>query len=419
MKKGKIQFECSDKKLTDGFDWAKNQALSYSHEGDMVGDWYEAALPGRKAFCMRDVCHHITGAHYLGLDSHNKNMLLRFAQSIAESRDFCSFWEITKDYQPAPVDYTSDSDFWYNLPANFDVIDACYRAYLLTGDESYVNGYDFNRFYSLSMKEYIERWDTDSDDIPNRKELNSRRGIPSYDEQTGMEKAVVGCDLIAAQIRANYSYAKVLECQNKNAQEYVKSAERLENLLDSEWWNEKTNNFYSAKMSNGEFISTLGSPHLMAYFDAVKDKKKLAALLDFIHETSLKDVIVEIMSHYPEIFIKNRQNERGFYWLSRLIDPKLKRRKYPEVSFATVGTYVECFMGIEADARNRSITIHNNIPDNISYAYLKNCPLFDGEIDCFYKNGKYRVVNRTGAKIFVNGEIIQLNAEQGIMFNSR
>ncbi len=406
MEKGKIQFECSDKKLQEGFAWAKKQALSYSHEGDLVGDWYEAALPGRNAFCMRDVCHHITGAHYLGLDSHNKNMLLRFAQSIAESRDFCSFWEITKDYQPAPVDYRSDRDFWYNLPANFDVIDACYRAYLLTGDEAYINGYDFNRFYSLSMKEYIERWDTDSDGIPNRNALDSRRGIPSYDEQTGMERAVVGGDLIAAQIRANYSYARILEIQNKRGEAYVQNAESLENLLDSQWWNSDTNNFYSAKMSDGEFISTLGSPHLMAYFRAVKDKNKLELLLDFIHESSLKSVIVEIMSHYPEIFMKNGQMERGLYWLRRCIDPKLKRRKYPEVSFAVVGAYVECLMGIEADGRNRSIILHKNIPDSISYACLRNCPLFGGEIDCFYENGEYRIVNRTGGKIYVNGEAV-------------
>ncbi len=407
MKKGKIKFDCSDENLKNGFEWAKNQALSYSHEGDLVGDWYEAALPERNAFCMRDVCHHITGAHYLGLDSHNKNMLLRFAQSIAESRDFCSFWEITKDYQPAPVDYTSDSDFWYNLPANFDVIDACYRAYCLTDDKEYIKSYDFNRFYSLSMKQYIEKWDTDADGIPNRKEINSRRGIPSYDEQTGMEKAVVAGDLIAAQIRACYSYAKILECQGNCGDEYIKNAQRLEKYLDTEWWNEKTNNFYSAKMSNGEFISTLGSPHLMAYFGAVKDRKKLNLLLDFIHEESLKNVIVEIMSHYPEIFIKNAQFERGLYWLERCIDPCLERREYPEVSFAVIGSFVDSFMGIEADAQSKSITVHKNIPDYIEYAYLTACPLFRGEIDCFYENKEYRIVNRTGEMIFINGERVQ------------
>ncbi len=409
MKKGRIKFDCSNKYLNDGFAWAKNQALSYSHEGDLVGDWYEAALPERNAFCMRDVSHHVNGAQFLGLAGHTKNMLLRFAQSIAESRDFCSFWEITKDYQPAPVDYTSDSDFWYNLPANFDLIDACYRAYRLTGDKDYINSYDFNRFYALSMKEYIEKWDTDGDGIPNRTKLGSRRGIPSYDEQSGMEKAVIAGDLIAAQIRADYSYAKLLECQSKDGSKYIENAKNLESYLDKEWWNREANNFYSAKLSDGKFISTLGSPHLMAYFGAVKDKEKLSLLLNFIHNSSLENVIVEIMSHYPEIFIKNGQTERGLYWLNRCIDPTLKRREYPEVSFAVIGAFVDSFMGIEADAHTKSIAIHKNIPDDIEYACLTDCPVFDGEIDCFYENREYRIVNRTDSVIYVSNKAVGKN----------
>ncbi len=402
MEKGKISFNCSDKYLNDGFEWAKRQALSYSHEGDLVGFWYEAALPERNAFCMRDVCHHVNGAQFLGLAEHTKNMLLRFAQGISESKDFCTFWEITKDYQPAAVDYTSDCDFWYNLPANFDVIDACLRAYLLTGDRDYVDGYDFNRFYSLSMNEYIEKWDTDRDGIPNRMKINSRRGIPSYDEQTGMETAIVAGDLIAAQIRASYSYAKLLQFSKKDGNKYVEMAKKLEDELDSKWWNKKENNFYSAKMSNGEFISTLGSPHLMAYFGAVKDFEKLNLLLDFIHTSSLESVIVEIMSHYPEIFFKNGQAQRGLYWLKRCIDPKLERKEYPEVSFSVIGSFVGSFMGIEPDFHSKSIRISKNIPSDISYAYLKSCPIFGGEIDCMYENGIYRITNRTGEKIFVN-----------------
>ena len=48
------EFQCPNA----GFAWAKEQALAYSHEGDLVGEWYEAALPDRQAFCMRDVAHH-------------------------------------------------------------------------------------------------------------------------------------------------------------------------------------------------------------------------------------------------------------------------------------------------------------------------------------------------------------------------
>jgi len=111
-----LQFTSSDHALNEGFAWAKEQAMFYVHDSDHVGPWYEAALPGRDAFCIRDVCHQANGAHALGLERHTKNMLLRFVQSISASRDYCCFWEIDKNYRPAPVDYKSDADFWYNLP---------------------------------------------------------------------------------------------------------------------------------------------------------------------------------------------------------------------------------------------------------------------------------------------------------------
>lgn len=42
--------------------------LSYAHDGtDSVGYWYEAALPQRETFCMRDVSHQSVGAQILGL----------------------------------------------------------------------------------------------------------------------------------------------------------------------------------------------------------------------------------------------------------------------------------------------------------------------------------------------------------------
>jgi hypothetical protein len=135
-----IRLESPDARLSEAFSWAKAQALDEtfpeSAHGDPVGDWYEAALPSRFAFCMRDVSHQSTGAQVLGLGAFNRNMLRKFARGIAPSRDFCSFWEIDKWDRPAPVDYKNDGDFWYNLTANFDVLDACWRHYLWTGDKA-------------------------------------------------------------------------------------------------------------------------------------------------------------------------------------------------------------------------------------------------------------------------------------------
>src|ERR1700677_4323136 len=64
-----IEFESSDGKLVDGFRWAKAQAMTYARTDGTIGPWFEAALPGRDAFCIRDVSHQSTGAQFLGLGS--------------------------------------------------------------------------------------------------------------------------------------------------------------------------------------------------------------------------------------------------------------------------------------------------------------------------------------------------------------
>src|SRR5690242_20379730 len=77
-----LQFHSSNSTLNESFKWAKQQALGYvSTKTGTIGPWYEAALPGRNAFCMRDVSHQTEGAAALGLFSANHNMLCRFAES--------------------------------------------------------------------------------------------------------------------------------------------------------------------------------------------------------------------------------------------------------------------------------------------------------------------------------------------------
>ena len=42
-----LGFTSSQDRLNACFEWAKAQAMTYAHESDPVGPWYEAALPGR------------------------------------------------------------------------------------------------------------------------------------------------------------------------------------------------------------------------------------------------------------------------------------------------------------------------------------------------------------------------------------
>jgi hypothetical protein len=90
-----LEFHSSNNSLNESFRWAKQQALGYVRPGpDSIGPWYEAALPGRNAFCLRDVSHQALGAAALGLFEANRNMLDRFAESAAASRNWAAYWEI-------------------------------------------------------------------------------------------------------------------------------------------------------------------------------------------------------------------------------------------------------------------------------------------------------------------------------------
>ena len=397
---GAIVFRCGEARLESGFQWAKEQALRYVRDRGPAGPWYEAALPGRNAYCMRDVSHQAAGAHFLGLDAHNKNMLRRFARSMAESRDYCCFWEITGDGRPAPEDYADDRDFWYNLPANFDVLDACWRMYCLTGDEDYLNDPDLQSFYDRTVGAYVETWDHDGDGIPDRDFQGvHRRGIPSYDERKGMEEMSVAADLIAAQYRGYRSYAKLRGLTGAGAAKWEAKAERLAGLLAAKWYDRAERQFYGTMDRTGNMFPALGSPHLLAYFDAVRDEEQRLTLLDQIDAIGRAGVIVELMSHYPEIFFRHGQPDRGLCWLERLLDPSLPRREYPEASFATVGAYVTGLMGISGDAASRTLHTNIRLPAAARPASLENCPLFGGTIDLACQGRSVRLRNRTGAPL--------------------
>lgn len=262
----KVSFTSSDPELNRAWEWAKSTALSYVRDGDPVGAWYEAALPGRDAFCMRDVSHQSTGAAVLGLDKHTKNMLFRFAENISESKDWCSYWEINKDNLPAPVDYKNDKDFWYNLPANFDVIDACFRMCLWSGDTSYVTDPVFLNFYEKSLTDYVGRWDLSADRIMSRKRIMNlpegatsenhhyydNRGIPGYFEGAG-GMMQMGIDLLAAQYTAYnwYHYRLIAPAQRES--QWLREANKIDSIIRSILWDPELSAFKSILYEDGSF----------------------------------------------------------------------------------------------------------------------------------------------------------------------
>jgi hypothetical protein len=421
----KLVLESSDVRLVQAFGWAKKQAMAYVFDGDPVGPWYEAALPGREAFCMRDVSHQCMGAQALGLSVYTHNMLRHFAENISDSRDWCSFWEINRYNQPAPVDYANDADFWYNLPANFDVLDASYRMYLWTGDTSYLNDPVFLNFYRRTVSDYVKRWGLDLGHIMKRRRLmnvrgvlnpNDRfqeaRGIPGYAE--AQRNYVVGVDLLAAQCAAYraYAYIEAVRGDTDTATDYLSKAVQEKSLINGGWWNAKPRHFYSYLNLNHQLQGEADSDLL--YWNAADEGPKAEAalhgLLNRIREHPSS--AVEAESHYPEVLYRYGAPGVAYSQIMDLARPGRYRQEYPEVSYSVVGAIITGLMGINVEP---SVPINSatqgdyvevvvktlpSLTKETAWAEVGNLPIRQNEVDVRHEGlRKTRFTNLKGPSV--------------------
>jgi hypothetical protein len=359
-----LQFESSDRKLVQAFQWAKSRALAYAHDAsDPVGPWYEAALPGRDSFCMRDVSHQTTGAAALGLYSENRNMLGRFAAAVSPDRDWAGFWEIDKAGHPSAADYVSDNDFWYNLPANFDLLDSIVRMWRWTGDQSYVNDSSIRRFFDSTGTAYVNAWDLQPDRILQRPRLMNQRllkgkfvqerGIPSYTE--GQHNFNLGTDLLAAEYRAFESLRVVAISRHEalREQQYAKAANGIADLIENRAWSEKDHHFMGFFSQDG---GTNGSGDAMVlYFGATKDPGHIRSALSHIESAEyLNRIGIEEESYLPQTLYRYGEKDAAYGLIMDLTRADKERRDYPEVPFSVIGTIVTGLMGMEVvDDGNR------------------------------------------------------------------
>lgn len=363
---GGVTFKSTDAALQTAFVRAKEMALSYKGKpSDPVGPWYESALPPRSAFCMRDVAHQSVGGEILGLNKENKNMFRLFVNNISESKDWCSYWEINHLGKPAKEDYRNDTAFWYNLNANFDVLNASWKLYLWTGDLEYINGAGFKNFHEKSVTEYINRWVLQADSLlkrpthPNapvpfndKDSFHRCRGLPSYSE--GVPNIKMGVDLVAAIYRGLMSYAAMLDLkgQHDKAKQFKEKAAAYQKSIDALWWNDSASQYHTFYSNEHKFGMDEGETFLL-WFDALKAGERKEKTIKHLLS---KNWNVENLSYFPLIMYQNGQAEKAYGYLLHLTDPATARREYPEVSFGVIKGFTEGLMGIEADARFDQIT---------------------------------------------------------------
>lgn len=381
-------FTSSDKQLECTYNWAKKMALSYAHDGkDPVGCWYEAALPQREAFCMRDVSHQSVGAQILGLAKHNKNMFMRFAENIDEGKDWCTYWEINRYNKPAPADYTNDKEFWYNLNANFDMMQACLKMYEWTGDIDYLAEPCLANFYEKSVNEYVQRWALEPENIMDRQpymnqpnnfnpdnNFHSCRGLPSYVENfRGM---TLGVDLLAA-IQAGFNaYAEIalLTGNGKKAEEATAKAKQYQDILENRWWSSDSSYYQTFWTAEQKFYRGEGVPFIL-WFDATENPERIRACVKDILN---RDWNVENMSAFPALFYRLGYNEEAYHFLVNL--PQMNRAEYPEVSYGIIEGIVCGVMGVQPLISKNSIATCSRLADDSSHAETKNLPVSDGYI---------------------------------------
>lgn len=361
-----VTFKSSDAALEKTFAWAKDMALHYKGDPTSpVGAWYEAALPSRDAFCMRDISHQSIGAEILGLSTENKNMFSLFAKSISDNKDWCSYWEINKFGKPAPEDYRNDKEFWYNLDANFDVINACWNLYLWTGDESYIKNPVFTNFYEKSVTDYIDHWVLDADSLltrpsyPNspvpfniKDDFHRCRGLASYSE--GVPNLKMGIDLVAAIYRGLQSYSNILKVngQSKKAAFYQKKAIQYQQQIDQIWWDTNASLYQTHYTRDGKFGKGEGEVFLL-WFEALTDTIKIKKTIEHIISEQGN---VESTSYLPVLLYKHGFENKAYDYLLFLSDSNTKRREYPEVSYGVIEGIVQGHMGIEPDASQKMVT---------------------------------------------------------------
>jgi hypothetical protein len=410
-----VTFMSSDPQLNAAWKWAKETALSYVREGDPVGPWYEASLPGRDAFCMRDVAHMCTGAAVLGLFEENQIMFYRFAENISESKDWCSYWEINKDNEPAAVDYLNDKDFWYNLPANFDILDACFRMFLWTGDYAYIRDTVFSGFYHATMNEYIDRWDLSSDKIMQRERIMNlpeganpdnhkfyyTRGIPGYHEAAGGEMQL-GIDLLAAQFAANNWYHYYMS-EAEGGSKWLDEADKLKTIIKEEFWDEEAGRFNIILYRDGTMDHNVDGganfSHSLLHYNVLDDPEMINSVLDTYSEN--KDgYIIEIASHLPDIFFRNERINDGIYMLKYLTDSKTERREYPENSFAVVGAFITGLMGITPGGPDNFISTYSRMPNPNAQLMVSNLPVIGKRIDVLHRGRHTTMVHNHSGRAF-------------------
>jgi hypothetical protein len=372
-----LQLESSDPRLNVAFERARDRALATVFTADPVGVWY-ASNRDNRAFCMRDTAHECTGAALLGLRAHTRNMLRRFAASIAKSRDWCGYWIITKDGFPSPLDYNGDDNFNYCLPANFDLLRACCSQLRWTGDLEYLDPV-FTAFYDSTVSRYVAAWDSNHDGLMERRP-DRPRIFASYQQEPPHFQT--GADLVGSQYGAYLAYAAIQEMKGgrgslsqQMASEYRSKAEALRARFNAEWWDEGVGRFRSGIMPDGSWSLAYAGPCSVypLKFGIPESGPKTEASLDYMERS--RPAFASTYSYYPDVLYRYERNDSAYRRLLEIADPGFSGYEMAETAYAAIGAIGAGLMGIDPDAIQAKVATRPRLAKDLAWVRLANVPV--------------------------------------------
>jgi hypothetical protein len=301
--------------------------------------------------------------------------------------------------------------------------------FLWTGDKTYLVDPVFLNFYERTIEDYVERWDLELDKVMSRRRFMNRktfnpedifhicRGIPSYQEENPGE-IQLGVDLLAFQYAGYRAYAQIMSLKGNPgvAERFLRKADEIKDFINQRFWDGKNNGFNTLYTTDGIYIGSGGLPAFLLYKDVAEPGEKTERTLRSLVENP--PVNIEMKSYYPEILYRYGAQDKAYKTILELCDPQTRRREYPEVSYAAVGSLVSGLMGIEADVRDGSVKTLSRLTDKITWAEMDHIPVFKSTIRVRHVGQKETVLtNRSGnemewiacfyadgAELLVNGQ---------------
>ncbi|MGM9752574.1 MAG: hypothetical protein ACI3ZK_00775 [Candidatus Cryptobacteroides sp.] len=405
-----LKITSSDKVIEKEFDWAVRKALSCVMSGKTgvinssenyggEGDWqyipcYKAGLPYRSAFYIRDFCHQLSGAHLLGLEKENAEMMKAFILSASRQRDCYPLWALNFDGSPYRLDYESDECFSRYVPAVFELVEKLYALYMWTGDRSLVDNSRIWNAVTMMMEDFPALHDTHIKDGVAEGSSTGMLGdgLSSYCDY--LNPLIESGDGIASQYRAYLAYASLLEarCEKIKAQTYRNRAEELKRHFEQEWTIENAEDGFgyirglglkAGKVGGFGFEGSVFIP-LKGLADASSRTTEFLKSCDSAYEAMDSDnVNISSLTYLPDLFFSWNMINAGWKWTKkihqlRFADHPLplvgNNGNYPELAFTYISNVVENLLGFEPDAPHNAFSVLSRLPDEIDRLGVENIP---------------------------------------------